>query len=78
MGAQAASLAAGGRLVVVVAGQGHMLWGGGIPESAARRGASALTVLPYGDGLTLPDALARLQAPASADISLADYFRLLP
>lgn len=78
MGANAASLAAGGRLVVVVAGQGHMLWGGGIPESAARRGATSVTVLPYGEGLTLPDALARLRAPGSAELPLADYFRLLP
>jgi uncharacterized iron-regulated protein len=78
MGANAFRLSNGGRLVVVVAGQGHMLYGGGIPESAARRGASALTVLPYGDAMSLPDALARLQDPASADIALADYFRLLP
>lgn len=78
MGEQAARLAAAGRLVVVVAGQGHMVYGGGIPESAARRGARAVTVLPYGDGMTLPDALARLQAPNSADIALGDYFRLLP
>lgn len=78
MGARAAALAAGGRLVVVVAGQGHMLYGGGIPESAARRGAAALTVLPYGESMSLPDAIARLRDPASADIALADYFRLLP
>lgn len=78
MGANAASLAAGGRLVVVVAGQGHMLWGGGIPESAARRGATSVTVLPYGEGLTLPDALARLRAPGSAELPLADFFRLIP
>lgn len=78
MGANAAALAAGGRLVVVVAGQGHMLWGGGIPESAARRGAASVTVLPYGEGMTLPDALARLRAPGSAELPQADYFRLLP
>lgn len=78
MGENAAALAAGGRLVVVVAGQGHMLYGGGIPESAARRGAAALTVLPYGDGMSLPGAIARLRDPASADIHLADFFRLLP
>lgn len=78
MGARAASLAASGRVVVVVAGQGHMLYGAGIPESAARRGARAVTVLPYGEGLALPDALARLRAPASADVQLADFFRLIP
>jgi uncharacterized iron-regulated protein len=82
MGERAAALAAQGRLVVVVAGQGHMFYGGGIPESAARRGArAALVVLPYpldGGTLPLPDLLRALQDPASTDISLGDYFRLLP
>ena len=82
MGEKAAALAASGRLVVVVAGQGHMLYGGGIPESAARRGArTALVVLPYpldGGAMPLPDQLRALQDPASTDIALGDYFRLLP
>lgn len=82
MGEKAAALAAAGRLVVVVAGQGHMFYGGGVPESAARRGArAALVVLPYpldGGSVPLPDLLRSLQDPASRDIALADYFRLLP
>lgn len=82
MGENAARLAASGRLVVVIAGQGHMLYGAGIPESAARRRAvSSLVVLPYpldGGYVTLPDQLRALQAPASPDIALGDYFRLLP
>ncbi|MDE2511069.1 MAG: ChaN family lipoprotein, partial [Elusimicrobia bacterium] len=61
MGAKAAELAATAR-VFVIAGQGHMLWRAGIPESAARRGAGpAAVVLPYpldGEVLPLPDALA--------------------
>lgn len=82
MGENAARLAAAGRLVVVVAGQGHMLYGGGIPESAARRGAGAVpVVLPYPlDGETVPigEQLSRLRDPASAELPLADYFRLTP
>lgn len=81
MGERAAALAASGRLVVVVAGQGHMFYGGGVPESAARRGARAVTVLAYpldGSAVPLPDQLRALQDPASTDIALGDYFRLLP
>lgn len=82
MGEQAARLAASGRLVVVIAGQGHMLYGAGIPESAARRGVAVTrVVLPYpldGAPTPLPEQLRALQDPASPDIALADYFRLLP
>lgn len=82
MGENVARLAATGRLVVVIAGQGHMLYGAGIPESAARRGApQALVVLPYpldGGSMPLPEQLRALQDPASTDIALGDYFRLLP
>lgn len=82
MGEKAAALAAAGRLVIVIAGQGHMFYGGGVPESAVRRGARvARVVLPYpldGDSMPLPDQLRALQDPASTDIALADYFRLQP
>jgi uncharacterized iron-regulated protein len=81
MGAKVAELAAGAR-VVVIAGQGHMLWGAGVPESAARRGAGAAkVVLPYPlDGGTVPisDQLARLRDPRSGDLALADGFVLVP
>jgi uncharacterized iron-regulated protein len=79
MGAKVAELARTSR-VVVIAGQGHMLWRAGIPESAARRGAgAAAVVLPYpldGEILPLPDQLARLRDPA--ELSLADDFVLIP
>jgi uncharacterized iron-regulated protein len=82
MGARAAALAASGRAVLVLAGQGHMLYGAGIPESAARRGAGRMAVvLPYpldGGVVPLADQLRALQDPASTDIALADYFRLIP
>jgi uncharacterized iron-regulated protein len=81
MGAKAAELAASSR-VLVIAGQGHMLWRAGIPESAARRGAGpAAVVLPYpldGEVLPIPDQLKRLRDPASGDLALADEFVLIP
>jgi uncharacterized iron-regulated protein len=81
MGAKAAELSVTSR-VLVVAGQGHMLWRAGIPESAARRGAGpAAVVLPYpldGESLPIPDQLKRLRDPASGDLSLADDFVLIP
>lgn len=81
MGAKTAELAAEAR-VVVIAGQGHMLWGAGVPESAARRGAGAAkVVLPYpldGGNPPIPDSLARLRDPQSGDLSLADGFVLIP
>jgi uncharacterized iron-regulated protein len=81
MGAKTAELAAASR-VLVIAGQGHMLWRAGIPESAARRGAGpAVVVLPYPlDGESLPvfEQLKRLRDPASGDLALADDFVLIP
>jgi len=82
MGAKTAALAAAGPRVLVVAGQGHMLWRAGIPESAARRGAGpAAVVLPYpldGESVPIPDQLKRLRDPASGDLALADDFVLIP
>ena len=67
MGEKAAAIAATGRVVLVVAGQGHVLYKAGVPESAARRGAGQVKVL-------LP-----LAAPPSADdLPLADWFRVVP
>ncbi|MDE2490654.1 MAG: ChaN family lipoprotein [Elusimicrobia bacterium] len=81
MGAAAARLAASSR-VVVIAGQGHMMWKAGVPESAARRGAGPVAVvLPYpldGTRLSVPDALRRLRDPKSDDLALADDFVLIP
>ena len=55
------------RVVLVIAGQGHVLYRAGIPESAARRGAGAVKVL-------LPlDA-----APAPTELATADWFRIVP
>lgn len=80
MGAKAAELAASGARVLVIAGQGHMLWRAGVPESAARRGAGATAVvLPYpldGGSLPVPDALARLRDPANPELPMADAFVL--
>jgi uncharacterized iron-regulated protein len=82
MGAKAAALAEGGARVLVIAGQGHMLWRDGIPESAARRGAGpALVVLPYpldGERLPIPDQLRRLRDPKGGELALADDFVLIP
>jgi uncharacterized iron-regulated protein len=81
MGAKAAELSASAR-VLVIAGQGHMLWRAGIPESAARRGAGpAAVVLPYpldGEKLPIPDQLARLRDPKGGELALADDFILIP
>ena len=81
MGAKTAELAAASR-VLVIAGQGHMLWRAGIPESAARRGAgSAAVVLPYpldGKTLPVPDQLKRLRDPASGELAMGDAFVLIP
>ena len=45
MGEKVAAIAAAGRVVLVIAGQGHVLYKAGVPESAARRGAGPLKVL---------------------------------
>ncbi|NNN04666.1 MAG: ChaN family lipoprotein [Elusimicrobia bacterium] len=81
MGAKAAELAASSR-VLVLAGQGHMLWGAGIPESARRRGVAAAAVaLPYpldGAAKSSAEELARLRDPKTDDLALADGFILIP
>lgn len=83
MGEQAARRIAAGHTLFLVAGQGHVLYTAGVPESARRRGVAATAVvLPYPfepeDGLGVPEMLARLRDPAQDDISQADYFRLIP
>jgi uncharacterized iron-regulated protein len=81
MGAKTAELAATSR-VLVIAGQGHVFWRAGVPESAARRGAGpAAVVLPYpldGEPLSIPDQLRRLRDPASGELPMADDFVLIP
>ena len=81
MGAKTAELAASSR-VLVIAGQGHMFWRAGIPESAARRGAGpTAVVLPYpldGEILPIPDQLKRLRDSASGELPMADDFVLIP
>ena len=83
MGEQAARRVAQGHTLFLVAGQGHVLYTAGVPESARRRGVAAtVVVLPYPfepeDGLGVPEMLARLRDPALDDIQQADYFRLIP
>ncbi|MFI5349909.1 MAG: ChaN family lipoprotein [Elusimicrobiota bacterium] len=81
MGAKTAELAAFSR-VLVIAGQGHMLWRAGVPESAARRGAGpAAVVLPYpldGESLPIPDQLKRLRDRSNGELEMADDFVLIP
>ncbi len=81
MGAKTAELAAESR-VLVIAGQGHMLWRAGIPESAARRGAGpAAVVLPYpldGQVLPIPDQLKRLRDASVGELPMAERFRSCP
>ena len=81
MGAKAAELAATAR-VLVIAGEGHMLWRAGIPESALRRGAaSAAVVLPYpmdGETMSVPDQLKRLHDASNGELAQTDDFVLIP
>lgn len=66
MGEKAAQLAAGGRTVLIIAGEGHVLYKAGILESAARRGAmSSKVLLPWSGSLQ------------ANDLALADWFRVL-
>ena len=69
-----------GARVLVIAGQGHVFWRAGIPESALRRGAGmAAVLLPYpldGETRPLPEQLKRLRDPASDELSRADAFLL--
>lgn len=65
MGEKAALLAAGGRTVLIIAGEGHVLYKAGILESAARRGAApAKVLLPWAGALQ------------GSDLALADWFRV--
>lgn len=65
MGEKAAQLAAGGRTVLIIAGEGHVLYKAGILESAARRGAAPAKVLLPWSGALMSD-----------DLLLADWFRV--
>lgn len=65
MGENAAKLAAEGKVVLVIAGQGHVLYKAGILESAARRGAGpAQVLLPWS------------AAPLPEELPLADWFKV--
>lgn len=76
------ALAAGADGMLVVAGSGHMVFRGGVPESAARRrGVSQAVVLPWPDAggrAPLADMLRDLRDPARALLRRADFFWLLP
>ena len=81
MGRSAVQAARRHGTLVVIAGSGHMLYRGGIPECAADSGLKQSVVLPYpadGESIPLQELLKRLQSPGSRDISLADFFWLLP
>lgn len=67
MGEKVAALTAEGRTVLIIAGQGHVLYNAGILESAARRGAAPAKVL-----LSWPG------APQADELALADWFRVAP
>jgi uncharacterized iron-regulated protein len=67
MGEKAANIAAEGRTVLIIAGQGHVLYKAGILESAARRGAAPAKVLLPWPG-----------APQADELPLADWFRVTP
>ncbi len=64
MGEKAAAIAAEGRSVLVIAGEGHVIYKAGLIESAARRGAAPSKVL-----------LPMTGAPVPEDLALADWFR---
>lgn len=77
MGKAVADAASSGATVLVAAGEGHMLYKAGIPESARRRAPlSQAVILPYPqDGQARPLA-DLLHALSGADGRLADYFWL--
>lgn len=66
MGENAAKLAAEGRVVLVIAGQGHLFYKAGLIESAARRGAASAKVLLPWNG-----------APQAKELALGDWFRAI-
>lgn len=67
MGEKAASIAAAGRTVLVIAGEGHVLFKAGILESATRRGAGPVKAL-----------LPLSAAPQPDELAYADWFRVAP
>ena len=67
MGEKAATVAARGRIVLIIAGQGHVFYKAGVLESAARRGAGPVKAL-----LPWPD------APQPDELALADWFCVAP
>ncbi len=67
MGERVSLIAAEGRTVLVIAGQGHVLYKAGLLESAARRGAGPVkALLPMAD------------APQPDELAYADWFRITP
>ncbi len=72
-----------GNSVMVIAGLGHMLYGGGIPEGVQKRlkGQSSAVVLPFppdGDRQSEKTLLQKLLDPKSDEAHWADFFWLLP
>ncbi len=72
-----------GNSVMVIAGLGHILYGGGIPEGVKRRlkGESSAVILPFppdGDLQSEKTLLQKLLAPKSDEAHWADFFWLLP
>jgi uncharacterized iron-regulated protein len=65
MGEMASTIAAEGRSVLIIAGEGHVLYKAGLIESAARRGAAPAKVL-----------LPMTGAPVPEDLPLGDWFRV--
>jgi uncharacterized iron-regulated protein len=65
MGEKVSAIAAEGRSVLVIAGEGHVLFKAGLVESAARRGAAPSKVL-----------LPMTGAPTPEDLQLGDWFRI--
>ncbi len=66
MGEKTAAIAASGRVVLVIAGAGHVLYKAGVPESAARRGSGPVKVLIPWNAM-----------PAKEELALSDWFRII-
>lgn len=66
MGEKVSEIAAEGRAVLVIAGQGHVFYKAGLIESAARRGAAPAKVLLPWTG-----------APEMSELALGDWFKTL-
>ena len=72
-----------GNSVMVIAGLGHMVYGGGIPESVKARlqGQSSAVILPYppnGGDQNESEILKTLSNPNKDESQWADFFWLLP